>query len=92
LKVFHFFKEYLAPEFTKENLMSNYKRRATNIRFHGLERDYANFTFRDTANGKLAEYVCFCGFPDAENWKQHLPTYHLEVKTMIGSLEMMSSS
>jgi hypothetical protein len=49
-----------------------------------MERDYADFTVRDTSDGKPAEYLCTCGFADAENWKQHRPTYHLEVKTTTG--------
>jgi hypothetical protein len=82
--VFLFFKQYLEPHFTDDNWTSNYRSRATNNRFHDLERDYADFTFQDTNGGKMAEYLCSCGFPDAENWKQHRPTYHLEVKTTLG--------
>jgi hypothetical protein len=81
LKVFLFLKEYLSPYFTEENWTSNYRSRALDRRFSGREKDYADFTFRDTSEGKLAGYLCSCGFADAENWKQHRPTYHLEVKT-----------
>jgi hypothetical protein len=85
LKVFLFLEEYLSPSFAEENWTSNYRSRALDSRFSGMEKDYADFTFRDTSEGKLAEYLCSCGFADAENWKQHRPTYHLEVKTTTGS-------